>query len=129
MKRYETMSKEEIIDFVAACGVTRDCGNCPSNSPDDMWSGPCAAAYLQEEVPEPLMVRRYQNICCKQDLDEAFEVVRARCVERPCNGCAFEDVVFCTQHLFIKYLCELEPERPAEWYKEAKYDKSRKIKA
>lgn len=129
MKRYETMSKEEIIDFVAACGVTRDCGNCPSNSPDDMWSGPCAAAYLQEEVPEPLMVRRYQNICCKQDLTDMYDVVLKRCGEQQCRTCAYESTTNCLTHWFIDYLGELEPERPAEWYKEAKYDKSRKIKA
>ena len=128
MKRYETMSKEEILAFVAGCDK-RQCKVCPAENINNMCTGPCAAAYLNEEVPEPLMVRRYQNICCKQDLDEAFDVIHARCVERPCDGCAFEDVVHCTQHLFINYLCELEPEREKEWYKDEKYNKSRKIKA
>ena len=129
MKRYETMSKEEITEFMVECFSGMDCDDCPADPNAHPQRAFCAKAYLNEEVPEPFMVRRYQNICCKQDLDEAYDVIRARCVERPCDGCAFEDVVHCTQHLFIDYLCELEPEREKEWYLDEKYHKSRKKEA
>jgi len=128
MKRYETMSKEEIMEFFEHCKIGR-CENCAGKETPGVLRMVCACAYLQEEVPEPLMVRRYQNICCKQDLTEMLEVIQARCMEETCCGCGYHgSEISCKASWFIDYLCELEPERPAEWYKEAKYDKSRKIK-
>lgn len=129
MKRYETMSKEEILEFVAGC-ETKSCDkDCPANIKKGVLSATCATDYLKEEVPEPMMVRRYQNICCKQDLTEMLDVIRARCVEQTCNGCAFGSMSYCATNRFIDYLCELEPEREKEWYLDEKYNKSRKIKA
>lgn len=128
MKRYETMSKEEIMDFYINC-QNRDCKDCVKEQRTSHAITKCATDYLNEEVPEPLMVRRYQNICCKQDMTEMLEVIRARCVEQTCNGCAFGSMSHCATNRFIDYLCELEPEREKEWYLDEKYNKSRKQKA
>lgn len=132
MKRYETMSKEEILDFVIKCfarDCAGDCKDCPANTSNGVWRGPCAVAYLNEEVPEPLMVRRYQNICCKQDLMEMRRTVIQRCASMDCKDCKLYTTPNCTTHLFIDYLCELEPEREKEWYLDEKYHKNYKNKA
>ena len=125
MKRYETMSKEEILEFVAGC-VDTNCQDCPANTAGDMLSAQCVAKYLTEEVPEPLMVRRYQNIRCKQDLTEGRRIVSQRCESMVCKDCKHFKQYTCQTLHFIDYLCELEPEREKEWYKDEKHNESRK---
>jgi len=124
MKRYENMSKEEILDFIAGCGA-KNCQDCPANIAGDMLSAQCVEKYLNEEVPEPLMVRRFQNICCKQDLLESADITFSLCAKTDCLYCEYSGPLYCQVLRFIDYLGELEPERPAEWYKDAKYDKSK----
>ena len=128
MKRYETMTKEEILAFFEHCKIGR-CENCAGKETPGVLRMVCACAYLQEEVPEPLMVRRYQNICCKQDLDEALEHVRQECDDTNCSVCKYCRVRHCMTRRFIDYLCELEPEREKEWYLDEKYHKRWKKKA
>lgn len=127
MKRYETMSKEKIVGFMAGCGVT-NCKDCPAETKSGVLSAKCVAAYLTEEVPEPLMVRRYQNICCKQDLVEALNIVHEKCRRSNCDLCQY-DRKGCRRAWFIDYLCELEPEREKEWYLDEKYHKNCKKEA
>ncbi len=129
MKRYETMSKEEILEFMAGCEA-RNCKDCPAYPQSDGWGGNCAEAYLTEEVPEPLMVRRYQNICCKQDMTEMADMIWARCKEQECSECAYYGRAYsCLVNWFIDYLGELEPEREKEWYLDEKYHKNLENKA
>lgn len=128
MKRYETMSKEEIMAFFTDC-QNRSCNDCVREKRTHYTRTHCAKDYLNEEVPEPLMVRRYQNICCKQDLVEALGVVATWCAEHECSRCKYDDEEHCKTLLFIDHLGELEPEREKEWYLDEKYHKSRKIKA
>lgn len=124
MKRYETMSKEEIMDFFVECQNMR-CEDCAKRSRTTPKITGCARDYLQEEVPEPLMVRRYQNICCKQDLVDALNTVHEKCRGSNCNLCQY-DGKGCRSGWLVDYLCELEPEREKEWYLNEKYDKSEK---
>ena len=130
MKRYETMSKEEIMNFFWNC-EERNCDHCVAEPPSEaiIKGTVCAYMYLYEDMPEPLMVRRYQNICCKQDLDEALGHVRQECDDTNCSVCKYCRVRHCMTRRFIDYLCELEPEREKEWYLDEKYNKSRKQEA
>ena len=128
MKRYETMSKEEITEFMVECFSGMDCDDCPADPNAHPQRAFCAKAYLTEEVPEPLMVRRYQNICCKQDLVEALNTVYEKCRGLNCNLCQY-DGKGCRSGWLIDYLCELEPEREKEWYLDEKYHKSCKEEA
>ena len=67
MKRYETMSKEEIVDFFSNC-MRGNCENCAGVERPLEGTTPrsnCAIGYLNEEV---VMVPRFQTIQNKQQL-------------------------------------------------------------
>ena len=84
MKRYEKLTKEEII----ALTLERDCTKCQTAEQCDVMSEmSCAEVlheYLMAECPP-----RLENVNNKADLEKAVEGFRGYCKERKCNECEY----------------------------------------
>lgn len=112
MKRYEKMSKEEMVDFIRGIKKCSDCplGNTVGNGfcqklPD--WCLQTVGAYLNEEIE---LVTRVETINTKEELVEAKNELDKHCKERfgtidGCRKCEYynEDEL---QGCFINYLAE-----------------------
>ena len=88
MKRYEKMSKEEILNFVKGC-LSRSCRECPAQA---HFNEPyCSVEYLMDEIQ---MIPRWKTVKTQEDLNRIFEEFRVNCcLKYPCDcaGCTYDN--------------------------------------
>jgi len=90
MKRYELMSKKELMNFI------------PESE----------ASYLNEEVE---LVCRFENFHSDVELKKAWMHIQSSCnkggINGDCNQCIHSFKPDCKVRAFIDFLCEVEPKR------------------
>lgn len=90
MKRYERMSKEEIIEFYRK---TKDCKNCPFVNKSGGCDSPVTCVFaLSDYLMQPIKkkVHRYELVKSPEDVDKAYSEFNAFCyVNKQCGSCKF----------------------------------------
>lgn len=92
MKRYEKMSKEEIIDVMG--NSFDDCRTCPlldgEGGCSKSWAscGMSLREYLSEEI-KTKKVHRYETIKCPEDLDRLRGGFISICENISCTDCIY----------------------------------------
>ena len=79
MKRYERMSKEEIIEYIRSSYTS-------SENPGGITSGKLFAHYLEQEIQ---MVPRYTLIKNDEDMDRVTKEIGKVCDRIGCDECRF----------------------------------------
>lgn len=108
MKRYERMTKEEIIEkYKACCGYCRECPLYEIKTAECKYSGcDCTEAmadYLNEEI-KLKTVSRWQTIKSDEDLWKMRQDFHGMCNGTRCDDCSY---VGCGKvGCFINYLFE-----------------------
>ena len=104
MKRYERMSKEEIIEYIRSSYTS-------SENPGGITSGKLFAHYLEQEIQ---IVPRYMLIKTDEDVDRTANAFARFCDDRDCDNCKFcktyGGIVACFT-AYLKDLVEVEEER------------------
>ena len=106
-KRYEIMTKEQMLKFVEECQV-RFCNECPAYGGYNGTSYiECCVAYLKAEVSkaEVTMKKRWQIIKSDKDLMRMREEFWDFCRGKHCRECKFGEIKI-SEDCFVKYLCQ-----------------------
>lgn len=100
MKRYERMTKEEIVEFAGNCH-TRGCEGCPALDVDGLF-GTCMKKYLEQEIQ---MVPRYSTIKSDEDMEKVVEGYKSFCDSRnECGNCK----IYAKRNDAMTYMCFVE---------------------
>ena len=100
-KRYETMTKEQMLEFVEKCSTTSLCEGCPARKEDELiHPARCIARYLKAEAT---MKKRWQTITSDEDVKRMREEFLDFCRYKSCRECEFGEIA---GNCFIKYLCQ-----------------------
>ena len=85
MKRFEKMSKEEIMEFITKCN-TCDCKNCPGANRGTRMG--CLINYLNAKVT---LKKRWQTITSNEDVVRLHSEFESFCGNRiSCVGCPYK---------------------------------------
>lgn len=114
MKRYEKMSKEEIIDIMG--NSFDNCRTCPlldgEGGCGKSWAscGMSLREYLKEEI-KTKKVHRYELIKSPEDINKMFDDMSHVCDECECSSCPYGhgDIDICFGN-FLKEEIEAEVE-------------------
>lgn len=105
MTLYETMNKEEVVDFLCAENI---CSSCKAkeycDDSDCKNCGQVKLKYLKKTQRD--FKPRYSVIECDEDLDAIYKNFREFCSTRSCNGCYYGDITCTTADCFLEYLKE-----------------------
>ena len=105
MKRYEQMTKEEIVELVTKCG-RRPCAECPAKCSfmenKDELDG--ITHYLTAEIQ---MIPRWQTIKTQEDIEAIQAAFRKMCDSQGCESCKYFEKYVGVGGCVFNYLYEL----------------------
>lgn len=105
MKRYETMSKEDILKFISDASERGNCSGCViAPTCNRIGCTYNAVKYLQQDKN---MKPRIATIDSIEGLEKAFEEYRSFCDEMYCTNCKYKhDGEYNTSDCFKRFLAE-----------------------